>query len=112
MPDRTVDLRLPAITVMSLTAYDAVTTTVALGGAGGTELNPLIGALIGTVGLAPAMAVRAIAGMLLVLLLVRFVQSPRSRVTTGPLWAAAAVLGAVAVWNTWMLIDRGPWGIA
>jgi hypothetical protein len=104
------DLRL-AVGVAALTVWDAWTTTVALGVADGVELNPLIAALVDLVGLIPAMAVRAAAGVALVVLLARLARHPRSRLGTVPLWAAAVLLGAVAVWNTFQLVAYGPWGV-
>jgi uncharacterized membrane protein len=105
----TVDVRPAAYTAMSLTAYDAATTTVALDVAGGVELNPLLQLLIGTVGTPAAMVARAAIGIALVWLLIRLVESPRCRFGPGPLWVASGLLGVVAVWNT---VQLAMWGAA
>lgn len=100
-----------AVVAGALTVYDAATTTVALGVAGGVELNPLIGALVTGLGLGAGLAVRALLGVALVLVLLRGARDPRSRLGVGPLVAAGSLLGAVAVWNTGQLVLYGPWAV-
>lgn len=110
--DRGADVRLPAIAAGALTAWDATTTHVALQLPHAVELNPLVGALVGTFGVTVAMVLRFVVGLALVLALVRAAESPRCRFGAVPLWVATGLLAAVGVWNTAMLFTRGPWGPA
>ena len=67
--------------------------------AGAIEAHPLWGWLIGHVGLAPAMIVRALAGLVLIAALVVAIEHEDNPLTGWTLRALAVVFAAIVVWN-------------
>lgn len=77
---------------------DPVTTVLAVRGGAG-EAHPLWGWLIAVAGLAPAMVVRGLAGLVLVGALAVAVRSELTPLTAWTLRAVAGVFAGIVAWN-------------
>lgn len=83
----------------ALTVFDAVATLIAVGLLDGVELNPLLGLVIGHVGLTATMALRVVVGIAGAGGLALLADHPRSRFGVRPLRWATVALSLVAFWH-------------
>jgi len=82
-----------------LTIFDAAATFVAVGMLGGVELNPLLATMIGEVGLAATMGLRAAVGVVAVGFLTLRAHDPNNRLGVRPLRWVTVLLGLLAGWH-------------